>query len=116
LIAAITFQARHADTGRHIELLLILECGKYWTDYVRADSRRRHLDKGRHSGRENPDLHIYHYNHYEVTALRRLMGKYGVCEQETEELLRGQVFVNLYRIVRQAVVAVGEPSRCPQST
>ena len=58
---------------------------------------------------ENPELHIYHYNHYEVTALRRLMGKYGVCEQETDELLRGQVFVDLYRIVRQAV-AVGEPS------
>jgi len=32
--------------------------------------------------REHPDLHIYHYNHYEVTALRRLMGKYGVCERE----------------------------------
>ncbi len=27
--------------------------------------------------REHPELHIYHYNRYEVTALRRLMGKTG---------------------------------------
>ena len=59
--------------------------------------------------RANPELHIYHYNHYEVTALRRLMGKYGVCEQEVDDLLRGEVFVDLYRVVRQAVM-IGEPS------
>jgi hypothetical protein len=59
--------------------------------------------------REHPDLHIYHYNHYEVTALRRLMGKYGVCEQEVDDLLRGGVFVDLYRVVRQSVM-IGEPS------
>ena len=54
--------------------------------------------------REHPELHIYHYNHYEVTALRRLMGKYGVCEQEVDELLRGGVFVDLYGVVRQSVM------------
>jgi uncharacterized protein len=59
--------------------------------------------------REHPDLHIYHYNHYEVTALRRLMGKYGICEQEVDELLRGSAFVDLYRVVRQSVM-IGEPS------
>jgi len=57
----------------------------------------------------NPGMHIYHYSHYEVDALRRLMGKYGICEQETDDLLRGEVFVDLYKIVRQAV-AIGEPS------
>lgn len=59
--------------------------------------------------REHSELHIYHYNHYEVTALRRLMGKYGVCEAEVDELLRGGVFVDLYRVVRQSVM-IGEPS------
>jgi len=59
--------------------------------------------------REYSDLHIYHYNHYEVTALRRLMGKYGVCEQEVDDLLHAQVFVDLYRIIRQSVM-IGEPS------
>ena len=58
---------------------------------------------------EDRSLHIFHYNHYEVTALRRLMGKYGVCEQEVDDLLEGQVFVDLYRIVRQSVM-IGEPS------
>jgi RNase_H superfamily/AAA domain len=58
---------------------------------------------------QDRSLHIYHYNHYEVTALRRLMGKYGVCEQEVDDLLHGQVFVDLYRIVRQSVM-IGEPS------
>ncbi len=59
--------------------------------------------------RQFPDLHIYHYNHYEVTALRRLMGKYGACEEEVDALLRGGVFVDLYRIVRQGLL-IGEPS------
>jgi uncharacterized protein len=59
--------------------------------------------------REHPELHIYHYNHYEVTALRRLMGKYGTCEQEVDDLLRGGVFVDLYRVIRQAAM-IGEPS------
>ena len=44
-----------------------------------------------------------------MTALRRLMGKYGICEQEVDDLLHGQVFVDLYRVVRQGVM-IGEPS------
>jgi uncharacterized protein len=56
-----------------------------------------------------PDLHIYHYNHYEVTALRRLMGKYGVCEGEIDGMLRGGVFVDLFTVVRQGLL-IGEPS------
>jgi uncharacterized protein len=56
-----------------------------------------------------PDLHIYHYNHYEVTALRRLMGKYGVCEDQVDAMLRGGVFVDLYTVVRQGLL-IGEPS------
>ena len=59
--------------------------------------------------REHPELHIFHYSHYEPNALRRLMGKYGTCEQEVDDLLRGGVFVDLYRVVRQSVM-IGEPS------
>lgn len=54
-------------------------------------------------------LRIYHYNHYEVTALTRLAGRYGVCEEEVDELLRNHVFVDLFRIVRQSIL-IGEPS------
>jgi len=53
-------------------------------------------------------LHIYHYANYEIAACRRLMGKYGVCEHEVDELLRNEVFVDLYKIVRHGVL-LGEP-------
>jgi predicted RecB family nuclease len=59
--------------------------------------------------RQDPSMHIYHYAAYEVTALRRLMGRCAVCENETDELLRNEVFVDLYSIVRQGLL-VGEPS------
>jgi predicted RecB family nuclease len=52
-----------------------------------------------------PDLHIYHYAPYEQTAIKRLAGRHGVCVDEVDELLRGGVFVDLYRIVRQALRA-----------
>jgi len=53
----------------------------------------------------DPDLHIYHYAPYEPTAVRRLMGRYGTREDEVDRLLRGGVFVDLYRAVRQGVRA-----------
>ncbi|HTE63340.1 MAG TPA: TM0106 family RecB-like putative nuclease [Solirubrobacteraceae bacterium] len=57
----------------------------------------------------DPAMHVYHYNHYEPTALKRLMSKYGTRENEVDELLRRGVFVDLYAIVRQAL-RVGEES------
>jgi len=53
----------------------------------------------------HPDLHIYHYAPYEPTALKRLMGKYAVCEDELDRLLRGGVLVDLYGIARQTLIA-----------
>ncbi|AEF34616.1 conserved hypothetical protein [Mycolicibacter sinensis] len=67
----------------------------------------------------NPDLHVYHYNHYEPTALDhlselhetredvigRLMGRFATREAEVDDLLRGRVFVDLYRVVRQGIRA-----------
>jgi uncharacterized protein len=38
---------------------------------------------------------------YEVNTLRRLMGKYATREREIDSLLRNQVFVDLYTVVRQ---------------
>jgi uncharacterized protein len=59
--------------------------------------------------RQDPSLHIYHYAAYEVTALRRLMGRYAVCEEEVDQLLRAEAFVDLYSVVRQSLL-VGEPA------
>lgn len=53
----------------------------------------------------HPDLHIYHYAPYEPAALKRLMGRYATREEEIDRMLRGQLFVDLYQIVRHALRA-----------
>ena len=50
-----------------------------------------------------PDLHVYHYASYETAAIKRLMGEYGTREAEVDDLLRRQVFVDLYQVVRQSM-------------
>ena len=66
-----------------------------------------------------PTLHVYHYNHYETTAVDhlselhetrqeavgRLMGRFATREDEVDDLFRGGVFVDLYRVVRQGIRA-----------
>ena len=53
----------------------------------------------------DPALHIYHYAPYEPTAIKRLAGRHGTREAEVDRLLRGEVFVDLYRVVRQGIRA-----------
>jgi predicted RecB family nuclease len=69
--------------------------------------------------KQNPGLHVYHYNHYEPTsveqltvlhetreeAVGRLMGRFATHEDEVDDLFRLGVFVDLYRVVRQGVRA-----------
>jgi predicted RecB family nuclease len=52
-----------------------------------------------------PDLHIYHFAPYEPAALKRLMGRYATRERELDDLLRSEVFVDLYSVVRHAIRA-----------
>jgi predicted RecB family nuclease len=52
-----------------------------------------------------PGARIYHYNHYEVTAFKRLAGRYAMREADLDRLLRGKRFVDLYAIVRRGVRA-----------
>nr|MBA3381874.1 TM0106 family RecB-like putative nuclease [Actinomycetota bacterium] len=55
--------------------------------------------------RRFPELHVYHYAAYERTAIRRLMGEHAVREDEIDDLLRQEVLVDLYRVVKQALRA-----------
>ncbi len=55
--------------------------------------------------RRFPGMHVYHYAPYEATALKRLMGEHGTREDELDDLLRGEVLVDLYRVTRQALRA-----------
>ena len=56
----------------------------------------------------HPRAHIYHYNHYEVTAVRRLAMRHATRETQVDELLRREKFVDLFRVVREALL-IGEP-------
>lgn len=56
----------------------------------------------------DPEMHIYHYANYEIAACRKLMGRYGACEYEVDQLLRNEVFVDLYKVVKGGVL-IGEP-------
>jgi predicted RecB family nuclease len=53
-----------------------------------------------------PDLHIYHFAPYEPAAMKRLMGRYATRENEVDNLLRGEIFVDLFSaVVRHAIRA-----------
>jgi RNase_H superfamily/AAA domain len=52
-----------------------------------------------------PGMHIYHYTPYEPATIKRLAARYGTCIDEVDQLLRGKIFVDLYRIVRQSLRA-----------
>lgn len=56
-----------------------------------------------------PEAHIYHYAHYEETALKKLMSLHGTREAEVDNLLRAGKLVDLYKVVRESI-RVSEPS------
>ncbi len=51
-----------------------------------------------------PEARIYHYASYEITALRRLTTKYGIGEAFLDRLLRERRFVDLFAVVRGALI------------
>ena len=53
--------------------------------------------------KQHPDLHVYHYAAYERTHLLSLAARHGVGEDEVDQLLRENVLVDLYPIVRKAL-------------
>ena len=67
---------------------------KALTDFLALVAKRR---------RRFPNMHIYHYASYEKTALLRLAGRYGVGEDDVDELLRSGTLVDLYPIVRKSI-------------
>ncbi len=51
----------------------------------------------------HPGMHVYHYAPYEKSALQRLTARHGVREAELDIMLRAEVLVDLYAVVRQGV-------------
>lgn len=51
----------------------------------------------------HPNMHIYHYAPYEPTHLAAMAARHGVREADVDRMLRDELFVDLYPIVRRAV-------------
>lgn len=52
----------------------------------------------------SPGMHIYHYAAYEVSALRRLSTRHNTRQIEVDAMLRENVFVDLYQLVRHGLM------------
>lgn len=59
--------------------------------------------------KQHPGLHVYHYANYEKAALTRLSQQHSTRAEELDELLRSEIFVDLYAVVRQSMM-IGEES------
>jgi predicted RecB family nuclease len=59
--------------------------------------------------RAHPRMHICHYAAYEVSAIRRLSTRHDTRQEEVDAMLRAEVFVDLYQIVRRGL-RIGEDS------
>jgi predicted RecB family nuclease len=57
----------------------------------------------------HPGLHVFHYAPHERSKLRSLAAHYATREEEIDVLLRDEVLVDLYAVVRQGM-QVGEES------
>ena len=53
----------------------------------------------------DPGMHVYHYAGYESGAIKRLMQRHATREDEVDRILRGEVLVDLYQVVRQGIRA-----------
>ena len=50
------------------------------------------------------DAHVYHYNSYEETALKKLSQKYEVKIREVDFILRENKFIDLFKVVKDSVL------------
>ena len=53
----------------------------------------------------HPSMHIYHFAPYEPSAVKRLMGRYGVCEDQIDRMLRAKLFIDLHTVLKRSLRA-----------
>ncbi len=82
-----------------------------WADDVEAETEAflRFLGEVERRRAASPGMHVFHYAPYEITALSRIARRRPEWMLRLDELLRANVFVDLYAVVRQAML-VGTPS------
>ncbi|MGZ6213585.1 MAG: TM0106 family RecB-like putative nuclease [Candidatus Limnocylindria bacterium] len=59
--------------------------------------------------RADPNMHVYHYAAYERGRIGMLATRHATREVEVDRFLRGELFVDLFAVVRQAL-RIGVPS------
>jgi uncharacterized protein len=82
-----------------------------WAHDVEAEklALERFIDRVAELRALHPELHVFHYAPHERSKLRSLAAQYATREEEIDELLRDEVLVDLYAVVRQGM-QVGEES------
>jgi predicted RecB family nuclease len=93
------------ETGDHLDYF-------DWWGHDRAEEKRAFegfVDWVFQRWCDNPGMHIYHYAAYEISAIRRLSTQHDSRQDAVDELLRNEVFVDLYQVVRQGI-RIGEDS------
>jgi len=83
----------------------------WWSDSFSSEEEafRKFLDEILSRHRHDSHFRVFHYAPYEIQALRRLTTRHLYGAEALEELLSGEVFVDLYKVVMRAV-AIGTPS------
>lgn len=76
-----------------------------WTDTEERAAFEALIDEIQDLWATNPGMHVYHYHHYEPSAMKRLMGRYATREIEVDRLLRAERFVDLHAVVRHSIRA-----------
>jgi predicted RecB family nuclease len=100
----------YAREGGREYLFGLWSRGAYRSWWARDDSEERAafeavMDLIERAWAADPGMHVYHFGHYEASALRRLSGRYAVRGEAIDRLLRATRFVDLHAITRKAIRA-----------
>src|SRR5690606_37233544 len=102
--------ARFAREGVREYLFGVGTNGGYrcWWAHTDADERAAFeavMDLVMGAWTRDPAMPVYHFGHYEPSALRRLAGRYATRATELDRLLRGGRFIDLHTLTRQTLRA-----------
>lgn len=102
--------ARFAREGGREYLIGLWSSGVYRAWWAFDDQQEKAafeevMDAIMRAWEDDPSMHVYHFNHYEPTAFKKLMGRHVTRGEQLDRLLRAERFVDLYPIARQAVRA-----------
>jgi uncharacterized protein len=99
-----------ADGGREYLFGVVDAAGAYtplWATNPEEEKRafEQVVDRIVAAHAAHPDMHVYHFAPYEPAGFKRLSGRYATREVELDRILRAELFVDLYSVVRHSLKA-----------